>query len=378
MYKWIERSQGDDPEWYLDESRTPKRNANKLDHKLETVIVQTREELVRRDKPETRYAYHGAVAIHQRLDQLGYRLKPHPSTINRVLKRNDLIDPRQASVDPTEPKVYCPDIRPDHPGQLHELDLVTPRYISGYGRVISVNRVDVFSSEANLDQFLSKAAESIIQFVINDWKEYAKPSFLKIDNESSFRGSLYHPRTFGKLTRFCLNFGVQMIFIPFSEPWRNPYVESFNGRFNDQVWLSQKIRNLEHLKEESRCFRDQHNNYQRYKKDQFGKQQSRSFTLSRFPKRFAFDPSIELPITPGKIHFIRWVNEKGYISILNESFFVDKNLCCEYVWSTIDTAKQTLTMYYKASERAPRLQVKTIEYKLREPVKVKRPPNHFF
>ena len=189
MYKWIERSQGDDPEWYLDMSLAPPNGTRTNSITSDTVIVQTREEWVRWDKPETRYAYHGAVAIHQRLDQLGYRLKPHPSTINRVLKRNDLIDPRQASVDPTEPKVYYPDIRPDHPGQLHELDLVTPDYISGYGRVISVNRVDVFSSEANLDQFLSKAAESIIQFVINDWKEYAKPSFLKIDNESSFRGS---------------------------------------------------------------------------------------------------------------------------------------------------------------------------------------------
>lgn len=377
MYKWIQRAQDNDPEWYLDESRAPKLNANKLDPKVETVIVQTRQQLVRRDTPETRYAYHGAVAIHQRLDQLGYRLKPHPSTINRVLKRNNLIDPPHPSGDPTAPKKYYPDMQAEYPGYLYELDLVTPRYISGYGRVISVNRVDVFSSQANLDQYLSKAAESIIDFVTNDWKEYPKPSFLKIDNESSFRGSLYHPRTFGKLTRFCLNFGVQLIFIPFSEPWRNPYIESFNGRFNKQVWLSQKIRDLNHLKRESRRFRDQHNSYQRYRKEQFGTQQVRSSTITRFPKRFAFDPSIDLPITPGKIHFIRWVDEKGYINILNESFFVDKNLCCEYVWSTINTAKQTLTMHYQASADAPRLLVKAIEYKLREPIRERIPSNRF-
>jgi len=377
VYKWIERAQSNDPEWYLDESRAPKRNANKLDRKVEAMIVQTRQQLVRRDTPSTRYAYHGAVAIHQRLDQLGVRLKPHPSTINRVLKRNDLLEPRHPSHDPAEPKAYYPDIRVDHPGQLYELDLVTPRYISGYGRVISVNRVDVFSSEANLDQYLSKAAESVIEFVTNDWKEYPKPNFLKIDNESSFRGSLYHPRTFGKLTRFCLNFGVQLIFIPFSEPWRNPYIESFNGRFNEQVWLSQKIRDLDHLKQESLSFRDQHNSYQRYKKEQFGKQQARSFTTIRFAKRFTFDPSIELPITPGKIHFIRWVNERGYISILNESFFVDKNLCCEYVWSTINTAQETLTMHYQASADAPRVLVKTVAYKLRERVKERIPSNRF-
>jgi hypothetical protein len=334
-------------------------------------------QLVRRDTPATRYAYHGAVAIHQRLDQLGYKDKPHLSTINRVLKRNNLIEHQQHSDDPTKPKIYYPDIRAEYPGHLYELDLVTPRFIGGYGRIISVNRVDVCSGQANLDQYHSKGAETIIDFVAHDWKGHPKPAYLKLDNEAAFRGSLIHPRTFGKLTRFCLNFGVEIIFIPFSEPWRNPYIESFNSRFNELVWMFQTYVDLDHLKRESQHFREQHNAYQTYKKEQFGKYHPQSFTVSRFPEHFDFPPSTELPITAGKIHFIRWVNESGYINILNESFFVTKDLCCEYVWSTIDTAEQILTMHYKASEDAPRILVKTISYKLREPVQQHMPPDHF-
>ena len=101
-----------------------------------------------------------------------------------------------------------------------KLDLVTPRYIKGFGVIISVNRIDVYSSQANLEQFQNKGADSIISFLIEDWKMFGIPHYLQLDNEASFRGSLYHPRTFGKLSRFCLNFGVELVFIPFNEPWR--------------------------------------------------------------------------------------------------------------------------------------------------------------
>lgn len=377
MYKWITRFQSNDPDWYLDESKEPKAKPTKLNAELETVIIHTRQQLAKHDTPQTRYAYHGAVAIHQRLDEMGYKDKPHLSTINRVLKRNQLIEKLQFTRDPNKPKIYYPDIRALHPGYLYELDLVTPRYIAGYGRIVSVNRIDVYTGHANLDQYTSKGAENIIEFIAKDWKIFAKPIYLKLDNEAAFRGSLIHPRTFGKLSRFCLNFGVQIIFIPFNEPWRNPYIESFNSQFNKRLWMIQQFTDLNHLRRESQIFRDQHNHYQTYKKDNFSKQQHHGYTTSKFPETFIFNPSTEFPITIGKLHFIRWVDEKGYINILNEPFFVTKELCCEYVWSTIDTAKQTLTMYYHVSETAPRELIKTVDYKLREPVTKPIPVNQF-
>jgi len=103
---------------------------------------------------------------------------------------------------------------------------------------VSVNRIDVYTNQANLEQYESKGAESIISFVIADWKAFGIPRYLQLDNEAAFRGSLYHPRTFGKFSRFCLNFGVEIVFIPFNEPWRNAHIESFNSRFDDLLWQS--------------------------------------------------------------------------------------------------------------------------------------------
>lgn len=363
--------------WYLDESKEPKTKPTKINANLEAVIIQTRQKLVKRDEPQTRYAYHGAIAIHQKLDEMGYENKPHLSTINRVLKRNNLIEHKETLADPNKPKIYYPVIRAQYHGHIYESDLVTPRYIAGYGPIVSVNRVDVYTSQANLDQYISKGADSIIDFASEDWKIYPKPAFFKIDNEASFRGSMFHPRTFGKLTRFCLNFGVQMIFIPFNEPWRNPYIESFNSRFNELLWLSRKFNDLDDIKRESKHFRDQHNHFQRYKKNTFSKQKHRSYTVNRFPGNFYFDPSNELPITRGKIHFIRLVDERGYINILNEPFYVNKDLCFQYVWATINTGDQQLVMFYQAAEHLPRTLIKTVEYKLREPVKNRIPVKQF-
>ncbi len=128
---------------------------------------------------------------------------------------------------------YYPTIKAKHPGHVHQLDLVTPKYIKGYGSIVSVNRIDVYTNQANLEQYTDKGAESIISFLINDWKDFGLPKFLQLDNEAFFRGSLYHIKTFGKLSRFCLNFGIEIVFIPFKEPWRNGYIENFNKHFND-------------------------------------------------------------------------------------------------------------------------------------------------
>lgn len=377
VYKWIKRYQSGDPQWYLDESKEPKTKPTKIDQELENDIVGIRKKLVKRDTPETRYAFHGAVAIHQELDKLGHKDKPNLSTINRILKRNGLIEKEQRKKGNKESKVYYPEIRAAYPEHIHQLDLVTPRYITGYGKIVSVNRIDIYSANANLNQYQSKGADSIISFTIKDWSEYGIPHYLQLDNEAAFRGSLYHPKTFGKLTRFCLNFGVELIFIPFNEPWRNGYIESFNSRFNERLWLFQKFRDLEHLRDEAKQFRDKHNNFQAYKKEHFSKQRLYGYTTRYFPKGFKFDLSTELPITEGKIHFVRLVNEKGYINIFNEDFYINNELSFEYVWATIFTKEQRIKFYYQATKDSEKKLIKNVDYKLREPVHNRISVKHF-
>jgi len=75
-------------DWYLDESKAPKRKPTKVDESLENTIVEIRKKLMAHSTPETRYSYIGAVAIHQELDKAAYIQKPALTTINRIIKRN--------------------------------------------------------------------------------------------------------------------------------------------------------------------------------------------------------------------------------------------------------------------------------------------------
>src|SRR5271157_4491237 len=56
-----------------------------------------------------------------------------------------------------------------------------------------------------------------------------------------------------------------------------------------------------------------------------------------------------LPITDGKIHFIRQVEADGTISILNESWKVGKRWAGKYVWATLITHCRRLEIWYQSS-----------------------------
>ena len=335
-----------------------------------------REALVCQTDPALEYSFIGAIAIHRELETRGIRPLPGLSTINRILKEHDLTKPKPKS-ERSKSGVFYPTLIPHYPNHRHEADLITPRYIKGYGKIVAVNRIDAFSSHANIGVFLSKGTDTVLDFFSDDWKRFGIPEFLQMDNEASFRGGMYHPRSFGKLIRFCLNFGVQIIFIPWKEPWRNPLIENFNGHFNRLLWLKKQIKDTGHLKLESQKLLARHNEYQTYRKNHFSKAEALNHAKTFLPENFHFDPETELPITPGKIHFVRFVRENRQIEILNESFTIDSQYTHEYVWATVDTSKESLSIYHQASADQKRILVKELKYKLREKIYPRIPAKSF-
>lgn len=75
-----------------------------------------------------------------------------------------------------------------------------------------------------------------------------------------------------------------------------------------------------------------------------------------------------LPITAGRVHVIRQVNGEGEISVLNETWHVDKRLAHHYVWATILTHDHVLRIYHKRAAHAPVRLVKSFPYRPQEPV----------
>jgi hypothetical protein len=77
----------------------------------------------------------------------------------------------------------------------------------------------------------------------------------------------------------------------------------------------------------------------------------------------------KLPLTDGKIHFIRKVDNEGKINILNEAFKVGEEFIGEYVWATICLRKQKMKIYYRAKDHDAAVLIKEFEYELNEEVR---------
>ena len=85
FFKWLQRYQTGEPEWYKDKSRAPRNRPTQLSETEQQRIISTRQRL-----ESEKFAQIGVSAIKWELSKSGYSL-PSDRTINRVLKREGLI-----------------------------------------------------------------------------------------------------------------------------------------------------------------------------------------------------------------------------------------------------------------------------------------------
>ncbi|MEA1894698.1 MAG: hypothetical protein U9N36_05760 [Euryarchaeota archaeon] len=132
------------------------------------------------------------------------------------------------------------------------------------------------------------------------------------------------------------------------------------------MWEREQWTDLEHIRSEAKTFLMRHNNRQDWKYRKTGLE---SVPQRKLPEDFEIDAD-NLPITEGKVHFIRQVKENGTISVLNEDSSVDKSLVYEYAWTTIDTKQEQLMIYYREKNEEEVGLIKICEYKVGENVKI--------
>ncbi len=92
------------------------------------------------------------------------------------------------------------------------------------------------------------------------------PENLQVDNDMAFYGSPTHPREMGPLIRLCLHHGVNLWFIPPSEPWWNGVVEKFNDHYEQKFLNKVVMSSMSQLQQESLAFEHRHNSTYRYSK----------------------------------------------------------------------------------------------------------------
>jgi len=92
-----------------------------------------------------------------------------------------------------------------------------PLHIKGYGRISSLNLIDVVSSKAHIRQYAGQTMDNVIEFLLGYWTENAIPNYLQMDNGASFIGDLIHSRHFERVMSGCAAISVSSPYLSHQE-----------------------------------------------------------------------------------------------------------------------------------------------------------------
>jgi putative transposase len=207
--------------------------------------------------------------------------------------------------------------------------------------------MDLLSHQVYIESQRTKEDRLIASSLLRCWKAIGLPDFLQLDNELSFRGSNRHPRSPGLVIRLCLYFGVQPVFIPIGEPWRNGTIEKFNDTYNKKFFRRQWFTSYSMLKRQSKSFQRFHNKHHRYSCLK-GKTPLEVIHMDGF-KPVKIGGNTKLPdfdtVPDGNIILIRFIRSNRLLDIFGEKFKVSKNLVYSYVKAVIVTKIGSLQIY---------------------------------
>jgi putative transposase len=352
LYKWVARHTSEDPNWCADRSRKPLISPNRTPDEIEDIVAMVRLSLYNKE------VFYGAQAIRWELEDLEVKPLPSIRTINRILNRRDLTHRRTGRYEP-KGKAY-PELPALWPNQTHQVDLVGPCFLTGPIRFYSLNAIDVMLNRCAIEPMPSKAAQSVLDAVYAVWKRLGIPQNLQVDNELAFFGSPIHPRGMGPLVRLCLLYGVDLWFIPRSEPWRNGVIENFNGHYRQKFLARIAITSRAELRQASLAFEHRHNSTYRYSKL---KGETPNNALSHIGTKLVFpnpEPAPRHPLKKpeeGCYHLVRFIRSNCQLDIFGEIFPAPSETQYEYVVATVDVKEQKLKLFLDT------IQVEQYEYR---------------
>ena len=336
FFKWLKRYRLDGKDWAKSHSCKPHKSPKRIDEMMEQMVIETRKHLEKK-----LYSQIGALAISYNLNKQEI-ISPPISTINKILRRNDLIHRRNKYV----PKgVNYPSLVISRSNYLHQLDIVGPRYIKEDGRFYSINIIDAYDRRSSINPDRRQNRMAIITALICSWRTLGLSCYLQMDNQLALRGSNHYPHSFGAVIRLCLHLGIQPLFIPLREPWRNGIIEHFQNVFDKVFFRSQYFKDFNGLYKKAKEFEPFHNQNHHYSTLKgLTPNQKCSGDCKLLPASFRL-PN-KLTICPGYVHLIRFIRSDRILDIFGEKYIMPQDVEYEYVRATIDTVKEKLFIYH--------------------------------
>jgi hypothetical protein len=351
---------------FADASRAPHTSPRRIPAAVEQAIVRVRQARARGRTGHTRFGLIGHRSVQTDLEGLQLEVLPSLATIQRVMSRHGLTHPLGAGSD----AAYYPWPAAWAPRAIQATDLIT-RHLRGGQRVENVHTIDLYSLAVVLTQAPTKSSALLRQHLLKTWAELGWPAVHQTDNEAIFRGGHTHPRVIGQVVRLCLFCGVEPLFTPEYEPQRNYQVETFHSVWVRGFWARRTFTSLAQVRREAPAFaRWYHTAYRPPSLEGLTPEQaSRGPCAPRLDARLGrLIPTAPLPITAGRIHFLRQVDAQGQVSLLNETWALHPKWVGQYVRATINLAEHRLSFWHQADAQSAWVHLKTRRFTLEEPI----------
>lgn len=346
--RWISRYRPDEPVVSLqDHSRAPKHRNRTYSKRVQKMVNQIRVEREKGKRAKYQYALVGAQAIYYELHDLHISPIPSSRTIHRWLKRAGQIQVRksQKPPNPTYPALPCKAVN-----DVQELDFKGPFYLKDHShKYYLVALRDKMSKKTALRALSKKSMETIMDFLVDSWQKMGCPKYLKMDNCLDFRGSNLYPRALSKLIRVCLDLGVQPVFIPIREPWRNGVVENLNGLLARFLLRLQIFETEKQLRKAVQRLETTINTTHRLPALK-GKtpQEFAAHAKVRYPPAQYDWRTRNLQLVKGNVTFIRLVRKSGRITVsANDKFMIGEKYKSQYVMAVVNVAKKRLHVIWQ-------------------------------
>ncbi len=358
---------------FADRSRAPHLSSTQTPETVVQAIVSIRQTLEAAATRETRYGLIGSPAIQNQLEHLGIEL-PSETTIQRILRAHGLTHPIGAGND----SAYYPWLDAWAVNAIHAMDIIT-KHIRGGEEIENFHTIDHYSHAVFLSQHTDKNSATSGAHLVATWSKLGLPQIQQLDNEAAFNGGHTHRRVIGQVVRLCLFCGIEPLFTPFYEAKRNHQIETFHSMWDKAFWSRHEFRDCADVQAESPLFERWYHQVYRPPALQ-GKtptQMRHGVSIVRLRRDLQrLIPDGRLPITAGRIHFMRKVQATGEIDLLNETWLVGEKWIGEYVRATINTAEQVLTFWHKPEATSDWRLLKTRQFCLKEPVQPLLPAFH--
>jgi transposase len=353
LRKWQARYQDLGWRGLKSQSRRPQQCAHRYSDSIRRRVVR-----IRRRLEQAQVGLIGVKPIKRQWERV-YPNQPIPgkTTLYTILHEAGLLRPPR----PVH-AAYYPQATATAQFALQAMDW-TLRYLEGGPKVYAFHTVTIPARAIHQTISTDKGSTTACGHLLDTCQQLGLPDGLQLDNDAAFNGNRKVPRVFSPFVRLALYLGIELIFIPFGEAQRNGVVERLNGLWSQSFWKRRRFRSVTHVHRASPAF------VRWYTDAYLAPATVPAAKTRRLTARQRQALPEVLPITAGRVHFQRLVDEQGNIALLNETWHIDQRLAGQYVWATIVTHEQRLKIYHQRSAQRPLRWLKTFRYEIAEPVR---------